>query len=705
MQVQDEMDQMYAAINGKTSAGPGAKKGGPFRSMPDEAQKAADKVVAIEKKKQEKIANEEAKAEARKKRKREAAEQYVARVKERHRAQEQKAQEREAQQGAAKREQRIRAIAGGTKENLGKAGRAALGVAGSVARGAGVQTDLGAYVGQAVEIDTRATELSAAAYDEQRDKGKRIDPKTLVALGRKVGQEAAFDPSKVLEGLQAFVGKTGDLATGQAALPGLAKLARATGTSLEDMVGAAGEAAKAIGEVGPGETFKDSAEKGQALVNVLRLIAGQGKVGAVELKDLAQYGGRLAAAAPKFGTNAAQSLGDAGALAQLAVARGGAVGPAEAAMSVSGFLNTLKTPARMKEFKSKGVDVEGDTAGTFRGVRDILKDAASAAGGSTTDWKKMFANVQGGKAADPAFDAYNKAYAATIKSTNDKTKADIAGRAAIDAMFDKFGKAVSAEEEGDSFQKSMKSSAAQVQLFNNELSKIGGNVAEKVLPALAKLAPAAVNAADNLSKVVDFAVDNPGKAAGIALAGSIAKASIDTVAKEGIEKLITGLAGSAKGGKAMGALAIAATAITIGTVGVLTIDSIMESKDKGVNKSLAADAVAQNAISALRGAQRTGDVAQAEKAMVTGKEQAGALESRIAAAQDPTSFLGALFGPKTFEQREQEQQDAAKIDTLKADLAALKSSMDALAKGTLKVHVTNPSPTSGPTPDTGATTK
>jgi hypothetical protein len=714
--VEDEMARAWAAVRGEGSAvGGGAGRGGPYRSVVREAEKAANQIVETERRKQARIAAEEARAM----RRRETAERHVARIKDRYFAEQQRQGERAeklaAQEAAASRKAaggRMRAIGSGSLETMGKIGRGALGVAGTVARGAGVQTDLAAYVGQAVELETRATELSNAAYDEQRDKGKRLDPSQLVRLGRQVGQQAAFDPARVLEGLQSFVGKTGDLATGQAALPGLAKLARATGTSLEDMIGSAGEASKALGEVGPGKAFETAEEKGKALVNVLRLIAGQGKVGAVELKDLAKYGGRLSAASTAFGGNAAQNLGDMGALAQLAVAKGGAASAAEAATSVAGFANTLKTPARVKEFKAHGVDIMAKGGG-FKSVRDILKDASAAAverGGTEAplEFKKMFANVYGARAADPAMQAYSKAFQENLGVTKDKTKADKAGREAVDALFDNFGKAISAAEEQESFDKSMKTGAAQVQLFNNELSKIGGQIAEKVLPALIKAGPTIIKFVEKFASFVNFAVDNPGQAAAGALAASIAKASIGNVVSGGLDKLISGAAASPGAMKGLGVLSIAATAITIGAVGKMIIDSVMDSKDKGVNASIEADARAFNARQALQGAVTTQNAGQAQLAYDNAKKEKAALEQRIQAAQDPTSFFGALFGSKTFEQRERETQDAAKIEDLKADLAKLNAAMDkvgGILKGGLNVNVQNMPAGPGPIANTANTTK
>lgn len=725
--IEDEMGRAWAAVRGEGSAvGGGAGKGGPYRSVVREAERAADKIVETEKKKQRRLEQEEKREQRRK----EAAQRYVARIRDRYFVSEQRREEREERTAQRERVSKSKAIFGGAGENIVKAGKGALGIAGSVARGAGVQTDLSAYVGQAVELETRAAELSAAAYDEQRDKGQRLDPKELVSLGRQVGQEAAFDPSKVLEGLQAFVGKTGDLATGKAALPGLAKLARATGTSLEDMVGAAGESAKALGEVGPGKDFETAEQKGMALVNVLRLIAGQGKVGAVELKDLAKYGGRLAAASQSFGGDAASNLGDMGALAQLAVARGGAASAAEAATSVAGFANTLKTPARVKEFLAHGVEVEDKKQGGFRSVRDILKDASSKAvetagdkGSATLEFKKMFANVMGARAADPALQAYTEAFRKNLAVTKDKTKADIAGRAAVDDMFDSFGKAISAKEEKDSFDRSMQTSAAKVQLFNNRLSEIGAQVAEKVLPELERFAPTIVKLAQSMAKLLSVAVDNPGSAIALAITGSIAKAAIGNAVSNTVTKMIEGAATK------MGGLALGTAAITIAAA-TLIVASLIEERDKGaagaeeqraaakteaakVEAKLAAGGASEQDLAALK-AQRASVQAQIKEGQTYFEEGrreryggegffdrvAGGAMQLWDVATTPTTFEDIGRGKSAMEAQPELLEMRGKLD-------ALIQAVEAQGKRTQKVEVTNlPSPTTpGPVANTSNTTK
>lgn len=733
-QVEAEMERMWSAINGKGASKRGGGGGGPYRSVVREAERAAGQVVATERRKQDRIVADAIRAQRRV----EAEQRRV--TKERERSEYQQAakvaKEWKRSQSTTQKENvgRARAIGSGSMETLGKIGRGALGVTGSIARGAGVQTDLGSYVGSAVELETRAADLSNAAYDEKRDKGKRIDPKSLVQMARGAGNDAAFDPSKVLEGLQSYVGKTGDLATGQAGLTDWSKLARATGTSLEDMVGAAGEASKALGEVGAGKEFETAEDKAKAITNALRLMAGQGKVGAVEMKDLAKYGGRLAAASQAFGGNSAQNLGDMGALAQLSVARGGASSAAEAATSVAGFANTLKTGARAKEFAGHGVKLESEKGG-FRSVRDILKDSAAAAvdktptgGSSAMEFKKMFANVKGGQSADPAFQAYIKAFRANIDITKNKTKADIAGRAAVDELFDSFGKAISPEEEAKSFNTSMKTSAAQVQLFNNKLSEIGGQIAEKVLPEMAKAGPTIIKVVEAFAKMISFAAENPGMAITAAITASIGKAAIGAAVSGAVSKLVEGAASKMTGGMAltlgMATIAIAAATIVAqvlnekkdaGAAGIKTDVSDAnkavaaaekEFKEKGsispenmqaLNNARASILEAEDKARAYQGAGGDARYKGSDSLLSMQSIGAGARQAFDVATTDQT-WEGLGAGRQASDQMRD-------LSLMRQSIDAMKAAVEAQGKGTQKVEITNLPAAAGPVANTTNTTK
>ena len=720
-QVEAEMDRLWAAVGG---GGKRASKAGqgPYRSVVREAERAANQVVAAERRKQRQIESEERKAT----RRRESAERHVARIKDRHFAAQQREGERADKLAARSAERsrkdnvgRLRGVAGGSVETLGKIGRGAVGVAGSIARGAGVQTDLGSYVGQAVALEARAADLSNAAYDPTKPEGRR-SPGSIVSQARAIGDMAGFDPEKVIEGLQAFVGKTGDLKTGEAALEDMARLARATGTNLEDMVGAAGEAALALGDVGPGKAFETNAQKAQALSDVLRVLAGQGKIGAIEMRDLAQYGGRLAAASRQFGGDAKKNMGDMGALAQISKQEGGgAINAAEAAMSVSGLVNTLKTNARQKEFEAAGVKTM-DADKNFLPVREILKNAAAAAVGDPTKFKKMFANVVGGKAADPSNRAYREAYNKELAASKDKKKADAAGRSAIDEMFDRFSKGIGEQEEKESFGVRMKTAEVQVQQFNNELSKIGGQIAERVLPQLQKLAPYVVSAAEAFAKFVSFAAENPGTAITGAIVASIGKAALGSAVSGALSKLMES-AGSKFSGKMNMALASAAITIAAATI---VAQMINEKREAGAKGSAEQRENVKADIAAAQGKKELGQtdlerlkadrailqnqIKEGQRYFETGRERYGGEGVIDTIGGGLNQVMDVARGKTTFEDIGRGKEAEAKFPELLEQRAAIDRLIATIEKNSgkpIKAEITNLPASPGPVANTANTTK
>ncbi len=483
-------------------------------------------------------------------------------------------------------------------QHMGGMVRAGSQVAQDIARGAGVKTDIGSLIGGAVDLEKRAVDLSNAGFmpGEKGPAGVRQDPRALMAQAREVGDFAAFDPGKVLEGLQAFVAKTGDLQAGRDALKDMAELSRATGAGLEDMVDAAGDAAILLG---------DTDNKGAKVAAIMRVIAGQGKIGAVEIKNLATQMAKLGTSASAFEGDPMENLALMGALVQKSRAKGGSVSATQAATSVASFVNTLRTPARMKAFqKATGIQTYDEKTGMFRNPEELIIDSLRATKANPAKFKKIWANVQGARAVEGFADTYRRAGGGD------------AGIAAVRAEFDRFKKiAMSQGEISESFSRSMNTAEAKVQLFNNKLAEVGGEIAATVLPKMEKLAPVAVDAVDALGKLTAWVAENPLKAAFTALGVSIMRAAGEATIRAGIESAIKtgfnaggaassggpglvlggGAAAGGKAGKFLGpggaigaagaALAIAATAVTIEQVGELVIDRVMDSTSNARDKT------------------------------------------------------------------------------------------------------------------------
>jgi len=155
------------------------------------------------------------------------------------------------------------------------AGRAAvrvgMGLAGAVTRGMGVELDPGALVKANTELETKAVNLSNQGFMEgDARNGRRVDPAELMAQAFTVSKKTGTNANEAMSGLDKFVTKTGDLATGRDILERMAVLSKATGASLEDMTDAAGDVANAFGDI---------PNKGAAIDSMMKSFAGQGKIG------------------------------------------------------------------------------------------------------------------------------------------------------------------------------------------------------------------------------------------------------------------------------------------------------------------------------------------------------------------------------------------------------------------------------------------
>lgn len=388
---------------------------------------------------------------------------------------------------------------------LGAGASLARRIGGELASGIGVDTDLASNFRKGVGLEESAVALSNQSYQKGAPglNGTRIDPRELEAQARSVGTRTAFDPSQVLGGLQAFAGKTGDLQTGREVLEDLAKLSKATGTNLEHMVDAAADVSSALG---------DTEGKGKIVVDVMRAIAGEGKLGAVEISDLAKQMAKLAANAGQFEGDTAENVKLLGVFAQEARQRGGATSAASAATSVAGMVNTLKTPSRVAAFAAQGINVF-NKAGQIRNPEEILIQALRKQGSDPVGFKKMYANVTGARAVEGFATIYRNA-AATAQLDSSRTGADgkplsvadqreNAGEAAVRAEFDRLKKAaIDQAEINESFNRAMGTTASKVTVFNNEMNQITTELMANTLPALVAIAPLFLQFAKTASDII-----------------------------------------------------------------------------------------------------------------------------------------------------------------------------------------------------------
>lgn len=640
--------------------------------------------------------------------------------------------EREEEQERNRRlrasERRVERVSGAAVSGFGGVVRRGMGVASDLARGAGIDFGLGNALQQRFSLEKSAIDLSNASFMERKPGEKsteanvRQDPRALMAEAQIAANTAALDVNQAMEGLQAFVGKTGDLATGRAVLKDMAILARATGGELQDIVSAAGDVAANLGEVG--EKFKTPEEKAKAVASVMAAMAAQGKVGAVEMKDLASQMAKLASSAPQFAGPIEQSMATMGAMAQMARAKGGAASATQATTSVQGFVATFDKGAREKEFNAAKVKIR-DSANMLLDPEEIIVNALKATKGDPGKMNKLFMDA-GAKRVTRGFqNIYNQAEA----------KEKGSGEAAVRVEFAKLKKAnMSNDERSDSFQASMQSDQAQTQILKNQFQKQLGDAIEQVTPRLLQLAPAASEAVQAFGALVGWAANNPFQAMTAAFGVSLTKALGEEMMRAATARLVAsagaslapgafsmgGLQGASAAGTAMrtagAALAITAAAVTIASVGMLAIDKVMSEDKKGKDAVFADEMGAVNAASKLRMAQREFDresdagvpTAQTTARLAEAKKEAEAAQAQVlkrvnageqvqkgegtgflaASANSFLAYLNAdkrVGGGQTLAERGAAQEEAAQMKQLQSDQQMLANAL----KGTLKVEVVN----------------
>lgn len=593
---------------GKAGSDAGAEFAGGYRTSARGASRANDDITRD----YERSLAAQARADAKAQREKERGAAYVVEMKRRYFEQEEKAAEK-----ALKQQQKARVdFASSAARTFGGILGAGASLTGQIARGAGVNFDVGSIVGKIGSAQSSAVALSNAGYmpGEKGPAGVRQDPKKLLAEVRDVADKVGLDTNKAMAGLSAFVGKTGDLATGRDVLGELGRLAKASNTEFDDMVAAAGDVSNSLGDV---------PNKGEKIVSVMRAIAGQGKLGAVEIKDLSTKMARLSAAAPQYAGDASENLAKLGALAQLARQKGGAASASEAVNAVARMTDTLKMPARLKQFMAQGHMKESDIFDKKTGLLDdpfkILKKSIAAKGNDPVGFARMWASIIGKKPAEALVNTYRQA------GGGDN------GMAAIDEELGKLMKASMGQGEiADSFKAAMGTTESKVTLFNNQLERIAESAAGKVLPAMEQLAPKAVAAAEAFSGLVVWAAKNPGEAIVTAMAASIAKA--------GAEKAIgDALAGAI--GKMSGLHIAGATITAVGATIILSKASA--EKEKGAEKVEGRLDTAEQTLKAAEAEYKEKGKLSPETVKSL-REERSRVAGEIATGQRDTSWLSSL---------------------------------------------------------------
>jgi hypothetical protein len=575
-------------------------------------------------------------------------------------------------------------------------------------RGLGVDTSIDSLVRRGVGIEQSAVDLSNRGHVEGAEgaNGGVVDPKALEAEARKTGRATAVNPEEILAAGREFVGLTGDLDLWRKIMPSVVAQTKALGGNQADAAKAAGEFAAHIGDV---------PDKQKAITDLMRVAAGQGKIGGVDFGDFAKYAAKVAAPAALFKGDQAQNIGKLTALAEIAKMHGGASSAAMAFGSIDSFTNTLKKPARLKSIAA----LIGDKNGQFADDQhSILKDPLELAKQLIVAGSKDKSGKSGLSSLDRVQSAIGDARSMkAITGLQVRFNEAGGGQAGLDAMnaeLKKFSGAIqSTDEISRGLAAALNTSESKAERFNQKLEAITHGAMEKFLPALEQLEIPALKVAGYLGELATSIANNPGTAIVEAIGLVIARAGIESAFRHGIETIIkdvggatlkssaTGAAGAAGGTGLVGlftsAAVIAALAYAIEQAGEAAINHF-------ANKQVADQQAAairhgnQGAeIGALTEHARQGTYTPADESANAAIEKE--LASRIKRAESitevdkraggaPTGVMAAIEQAMAPE-RNKARQDAQQLTLLKAEMTRVHAMLELIHNGTLKVMVTN----------------
>lgn len=547
-----------------------------------------------------------------------------------------------------------------------------------ILRGAGVDFSVAGSVSRAVDVESLSQQISNQGYrkGEEGPAGVRVSGKQLESEARSVGKDLSLDPHELLQAQIKFLDVTGDLDASRKNMKGLAEIAAATNTDFTAMAEAAGNVSRHL-EEGP-----DKAEK---LLGIMRVLAGQGKVGSIEIKDFAGQMAKIAAIAPKFAGDVGENITKLTTIAQLSRAEGGSATAAQAATSTARFVDIFQTPARMKKFDALGIKAYTDAKHTqLADPFEIIKQSLVKTKGDALKMADLFKSVMAQRGVAALTNAYNKAGGGKD------------GLAAVDSQFAIFGKesAIRKDEVTEDNAMRQATTKAQAQAFQNELDETITSMKGELVPAMKEFAPLAVQGAHALGELVAWSSHHPFQAVGAAITAAIARAGVESAFRAGIEKMIASAATT--GGIQM--LAPVAITIAAATIAMHLIDEDIKAREEEQRKNSIENGNAgvmenEARLSANKGiiTTKSRDDLTAINANLTERiARVDKLRNNGYGVFDPNAGAGmiaaeSVINPTKFAAR----QDSAHLAELKAELANNAAILNMIRTGTLRVIVAN----------------
>lgn len=473
-------------------------------------------------------------------------------------------QQHTAEQAQAKRADALRAVAQAervafTRSIMGGAAGRVMGVVGAVGKAGLAATGItgaavaASSVGQALRLDETSRRLSIAS----RAPGEEgVAPEVLRREFTNTAIATGLEPEAVATATQAFVAKTGDLATARANQQTLATVAQGADADPTAVFQAAADLNTKLG-------IKTAADMQQAFA----ILSQQGKKGSFELKGMASEFPEVLGSAATAGVRGIEGVRDIGAMMQIARDTSGS--DSEASTAVNAMFRQLHAKSAKiqsgEAFGGRKVEVfeGGDPTKALKNFPTLLADTIEASRGNVVQLQEVF-DVRGKKSIDPLITSYKNASRDVLKQGGSQKAAHEAGRQAIVDKFSNYRdiKADFSEVQRDAAD-AMRSPSVQLAVIMTQIkdAMAAQLLPElmKLIPQLAQLAPMVADVTASLVRFVSFVAENPWTGLGALVAGAIVmelgKAAIGSVVSSALSALIarSTIASTVSGAGAAGA--------------------------------------------------------------------------------------------------------------------------------------------------------
>lgn len=510
-----------------------------------------------------------------------------------------RAKEREAKAADRDGQKARSAFAGQLMGGVGRIGGGAA-MLGGLAATVGGGFTIADAVQRSMQSSKAAASLANAMFnpnDAEQAKylnGARFDTKQIMGFAGRAHAESGVDKAEFMTGVQDYIAKSSDwkaVATGegQQTLVDLAKLSKASGADFGQVMSAAGSLRVQNKDLDP-----------KAMMDMMYSIVGQGKMGAVEIKDLAQHAAVITSSSGGYKIGAGgyrdQAQAQAGllGLSQIAVQTSGSA--AEAATAVKSFSGDLNAKAGKAEANFSGLKLR-DKEHKLLKVSDLAQNIFEATNGDVSRMGEGKGNIGLGRESIRIMQALDPIYTNALAKEREALASD-----------KDWGKKGKAEREVEARKRASKAVGDEVRRFEGasyskgdadkdfqvvsetpgaKLEKTLGHLADvtetKVLPFVERFANSMEKNGPKIEKVLDVVASFAGKVAenpisgigaiiGTAIAADIAKAQLGTMVSKALE--------TSMGSKLGGGIAIAGAAIAITQVGMMAIDTVMDQKAK-----------------------------------------------------------------------------------------------------------------------------